>query len=342
VTETNKIAATELPERDKRPLWQFIRLVNSSSGKSALLLRVHHCIGDGISLVSTMCKMFHDAQTGAQLELDIAGSLRTNDRGGKSKGPGLLAAALDALTSLRKVASMSVSPHDSVIKFGVKDREHLTMANTSRIAVIFPAVSLDFIKAIKNAAGVTVNDVLLAATVDTIARYCVQQRDPLFLPATTDTSSNSSSTSSTTTSTTNTSNTTSATTNTTSSSSQLPLPQLQIRALMAVAFPRPKTEMEDPAAALRNQWAFTSVELPMRAGSARVLRACSEVINTLKRSSVALIQLWLQLHCMPWMPLWMQRKVSFDAMSRHSLLFSNVPGFQQPILLCGEKLLGGE
>ena len=36
-----------------RPLWQF-RLIESYEGGSALIARVHHCIGDGIALISVM------------------------------------------------------------------------------------------------------------------------------------------------------------------------------------------------------------------------------------------------------------------------------------------------
>ena len=36
-----------------RPLWQF-RLIERYEGGSALIARVHHCIGDGIALISVM------------------------------------------------------------------------------------------------------------------------------------------------------------------------------------------------------------------------------------------------------------------------------------------------
>ena len=37
----------------RRPLWQF-RLIEGYEGGSALIARVHHCIGDGIALISVM------------------------------------------------------------------------------------------------------------------------------------------------------------------------------------------------------------------------------------------------------------------------------------------------
>jgi diacylglycerol O-acyltransferase len=39
-----------------RPLWQF-HLIEHYDGGSALIARVHHCIGDGIALISVMMSM---------------------------------------------------------------------------------------------------------------------------------------------------------------------------------------------------------------------------------------------------------------------------------------------
>src|SRR5580765_1283344 len=46
-----ELAATPLDP--DRPLWQF-RLIEGYDGGSALIARVHHCIGDGIALISVM------------------------------------------------------------------------------------------------------------------------------------------------------------------------------------------------------------------------------------------------------------------------------------------------
>ena len=46
-----ELAATPLDPA--RPLWQ-IHLVDGYEGGSALIARVHHCIGDGIALISVM------------------------------------------------------------------------------------------------------------------------------------------------------------------------------------------------------------------------------------------------------------------------------------------------
>src|SRR5678816_2571880 len=41
------------PLDPRRPLWQF-HLIDGYEGGSALIARVHHCIGDGIALISVM------------------------------------------------------------------------------------------------------------------------------------------------------------------------------------------------------------------------------------------------------------------------------------------------
>jgi hypothetical protein len=41
------------PLDPKRPLWQF-HLIERHEGGSAVIARIHHCIGDGIALISVM------------------------------------------------------------------------------------------------------------------------------------------------------------------------------------------------------------------------------------------------------------------------------------------------
>ena len=45
--------AGDAAARPKRPLWQF-HLIERYEGGSALIVRIHHCIGDGIALISVV------------------------------------------------------------------------------------------------------------------------------------------------------------------------------------------------------------------------------------------------------------------------------------------------
>ena len=80
--KADEIAGKDLPSAyDALPPWHICRLVNtgaSSSGSgsgsnvSGVLLRLHHCLGDGIALLSTLCGSFSETD-GTPLQLDLAG-----------------------------------------------------------------------------------------------------------------------------------------------------------------------------------------------------------------------------------------------------------------------------
>lgn len=55
----------DMTYNDLKPLWIFIRLVNKNSAeKSAILVRLHHAMGDGISMIGLMTEIFCDKATG--------------------------------------------------------------------------------------------------------------------------------------------------------------------------------------------------------------------------------------------------------------------------------------
>jgi hypothetical protein len=149
---------------------------------------------------------------------------------------------------------------DSPIIFTTQDKPKLTMKNKRRATVYFPVLQLEWVKELKNKAGVTVNDVLLACTAGAIRRYCASKEDPLFVGSS-------------------------------GSSSAAGKPVL-CRALMPVAFPRSQKDLDNPARAMRNYFAMISVPLPMsEASSKKRLEACASTTRQLKSSPLALIQL---------------------------------------------------
>ena len=117
--------------------------------------------------------------------------------------------------------------------------------------------------------------------------------------------------------------------------------QVLTRALVPVAFPRPKKETADPTLALRNYWAFISCRLPIGVeGVKDRLAACHRSMEHIKGSLAGPIQMWLQTNLLPLLPKSLQRKTGHDVFSRHTLVFSNVPGPPVPITFCKEKVLG--
>jgi hypothetical protein len=279
------------------PAWA-IHLIHNSSGVCAIVVRIHHVIGDGLSLVSTMSRMFDEFRGG---DNDSSPS-RIEEAPSKSRissDTGVLQKTLAGIGGFFHILGLAASAYDSDVKFSSPDKPHLKMT-PHRTTVLFPALHLEFIKSIKNAAGTTVNDVMMAITSGAIRRYCQGVNDQQGLSK-----------------------------------------SVLMRALIPVGIPRPAAQATDPTYALRNYWAFVSCPLPVGVESTRGrLLASQEAMNYVKLSSMAAIQMWMQTHVLPRLPQFLRRKTAYDIFSRHSMVFSNVPGPSQPIHFCGEKVLG--
>jgi hypothetical protein len=249
--KVDDLCSQPLPDGDKIPLFFFYRIHNTGTGRSALLVRLHHAIGDGMALIGAMSRVFED-KNGNPFSLDVP----KNAGGGTSRG-----FSLDALwkfiSSTIQVVTLPLTSFDSPIMFTTQNKPKLTMQDKRRTTVYFPVLQLEWVKLLKNKAGVTVNDVLLAATAGAIRRYCARKEDPLFAgPA---------------------------------STSGKPV---LCRALMPVAFPRSQKELDNPARAMRNYFAMISVPLPLSEASSRKrLEACAGTTRQLKSSPLALVQL---------------------------------------------------
>jgi diacylglycerol O-acyltransferase / wax synthase len=165
-------AGRQLP-RD-RPMWEFCLLEGLEGGRLALLAKIHHCIIDGVS-GSQMLQELYDLEPVAPSR-----DLATEGFGEDEAVPSLfdLAAASlrervgDPLRAVTTVTSTLVSAAEAVID--LTEREQVTLpldapltpfshSLTPRRAVSFARASLTDVKAIKNAFGATVNDVVLAA-----------------------------------------------------------------------------------------------------------------------------------------------------------------------------------
>ena len=249
-TKVDEVCSEMLPDGDKTPLFVFYRFNNVGTGRSAILVRLHHAIGDGIALIGSMSRVFEDLE-GKPYSLDIP----KNVGGGTNKTLSF-SALWKFITSTIQVITLPLTAHDSPVVFTTQDKPKLNMKNKKRKTVHFPVLSLEWVKEVKNKAGVTVNDVLLACTSGAIRRYCAMKRDPLF--------------------------------GANASSSKPP----QCRALMPVAFPRSQKELSNPAKAMRNYFAMISVPLPMGESSAKTrLESCADTTRALKSSPLAYVQL---------------------------------------------------
>jgi hypothetical protein len=289
--------------QEDKLLWRVVRIINDDpNGKSAFLVQLHHTIGDGISMVSIMQKMF-TKENGDEFQLEIAEKMRSSDRSSSSLA-NKLGFIFKIFGSLIEILGLGVSKYDTDNAFFPNHNASLTVTG-KRHSMEFPAIKLEFIKEIKNRAKVTVNDVLMSITSGMMRRYMIAKNDTKNIQSLTQKTN------------------------------------MQMRALLPVAFPRPKKDLQNPAKAMRNMWSFVSAPFTVNDPTPKERVAnCAKITKSLKKSPTAFIQLFLQNNVVSRLPQFLQRQIPFDIFSRHSIVFSNVPGPGEKIALCGEPILG--
>ena len=294
----DRLSKDDFSSMKGKPLWKFYLIENKGIGVSAVFCQVHHVIGDGISLVVALKKVFDD-KFGKPITFDLS-SAKTKVGAAKNKknAPSALSKVLIFLKSTWKVLTLGMSKFDSNLSITTKNKEETAMSIETNKFVFFPTLKLSFVKSVKDAANGTVNDVMLSLTTGAMRRYCKHRGDSL-------------------------------------------QPGLQVRALMPYAFPRSENEMNDPNRCMRNKWSFLSVPLPMDALTVtdRFVQ-CHNVMENMKNSADALIQIFLQENVLCMLPEFVIHQTAFDSFARHSLVFSNVPGPQTIAYFAGEPVIG--
>ncbi len=187
-----------------RPLWQF-HLVERYEGGSAVVARIHHCIGDGIALISVMMSItdggadpprrrrraeaeereetdwLTDAVLKPLTDLTVkaigmygSGVARSLDVLSNPQQPllGSVDAARSGLQVLQDVATLALLPDDS--------RTLLKGRGAGRKVVAWnEPIPLEVVKVIGKGLGCTINDVLLACVAGAIGSYLREQgEDP--------------------------------------------------------------------------------------------------------------------------------------------------------------------
>ena len=190
------------PLHPERPLWQF-HLVERYQGGSAMMVRIHHCIADGIALISVTQSLVdggaappqrkspkarRDGLEGAQdwitntlfkpfaglatKAMDSAGGGAANvldllmePQKGMEKGiAGSVELAKMAYHVLRDAASLALMPDDS------PTRLKGTPGTRKKVAWCAP-IPLEEVKAVGKALNCSINDVLLSCVAGAIAAY---------------------------------------------------------------------------------------------------------------------------------------------------------------------------
>ncbi|KAI9101849.1 hypothetical protein DFS34DRAFT_683952 [Phlyctochytrium arcticum] len=109
--------------------------------------------------------------------------------------------------------------------------------------------------------------------------------------------------------------------------------KLRMRALLPYSFPRPLDE-------LHNKWTMISTELPVRHETPldRV-QAAKRAMDHIKSSPEPLVATALQALAVKCFGAGMAAQTSQDMFSNHTCIFTNVPGFEHRIYLCGEPVV---
>ena len=177
-----------------RPLWQMQLIEDMGDGSSALIVRVHHCIADGIALIAVMLSITDDGQPPPQRRVTAEpespdwlldaflrplSNLTVKAIGltgaGLSRGVDAMkhaGAPVDASLEMARlgyqavsdVAAFALMPDDSPTRLKGQPGPRKRVAWDSSLA-------LDEVRAVGKALGASINDVLLACAAGAIGQY---------------------------------------------------------------------------------------------------------------------------------------------------------------------------
>ncbi|MBT3069634.1 wax ester/triacylglycerol synthase family O-acyltransferase [Rhodomicrobium sp. Az07] len=175
------------PLDKSRPLWQ-IRIVEDYEGGAALVLRIHHAIGDGMALVGVMLSITdggdrsvwtatRERRAGVRVPLPGIGLLKRGLGTGVGLWKEVAALAQNPTQAARLGAGVAgelgwllMMPEDSPTRFKGK------ASGNKRVAWTDP-IPLPEVKAISHALGCTLNDMLLASVAGALGEYLKAKGD---------------------------------------------------------------------------------------------------------------------------------------------------------------------
>jgi diacylglycerol O-acyltransferase / wax synthase len=146
--------------KDDRPRWEIKVIEHFEKDASALLIRIHHCIGDGMALVSLMFALMDETWD------------RTD---GMARGSIPPVMGLTPLQLLQRAVAIPLSAPGVLLRrlTWFPDSSHLhgpALSGEKRVAWTAP-LDLQVIKKAKDLIGATVNDVLMASVSGAFSTY---------------------------------------------------------------------------------------------------------------------------------------------------------------------------
>ena len=163
-TYIGEMASKPLP--NDRPLWQMQLIPEFVEGLSAVVFRIHHCMGDGIALIPVLFSIMDRDDPAIEAFANPTVEVGAG-KSGRSKWAVRLAAVLaGGPTLLSKM-------------FALGDRSLLhgsECVGEKRVAWS-DEIDLQVVKEIKNGLGATVNDVLMACVAGAFERYALARSE---------------------------------------------------------------------------------------------------------------------------------------------------------------------
>jgi hypothetical protein len=287
-------------------------LQNAGTGDSVCLFRIHHTLADGLSIatlfVRDILKSCPDgiplSQTGTSAFLPpTMMSQKSSSLENHRTKLSWATQIYRILDCVQQVFLLPLTPFDDPTTFSQGCQPKLVHSG-KRAIVLMPTIPLKLVQAIKNAAQVTVNDVIFTCMSQAIHDYCKQQQCPILQQKGTN---------------------------------------LQCRSLLATALPR-SMENATMLDLLQNQWFLWSVDLGVGCSPSNdILERLDYIHNTfhrLKASPLAFVGLFIQNRILKYFPLMLNQMLVHGMMSRHSLCISNVPGPQRPVMMANREVKG--
>lgn len=147
-----------------RPLWRMTLVDGLAGGRQALVLEIHHALMDGAAIRTTLTRIFGPAQPALA---------PPSGRPGRMPTPGQLIAsglAHDART-LARLPGLIARERQAKVAAQRRQPSSLNDGFTSQRRFARAALPLPTVRAVKDAAGVTVNDVALALVAGALRGY---------------------------------------------------------------------------------------------------------------------------------------------------------------------------
>jgi diacylglycerol O-acyltransferase len=162
-----------------RPLWEAHLVEGLGDGRFAVYVKFHHALIDGVSALKLMQRTM--SKDPDDTELRVPWNLPPKRRASESDHPSRLQSLTRAVGSVAALAPSTVSlaraallEQQLTLPFGApRTMLNVPIGGARRVAA--QSWSLDRIKSVKQAAGVTVNDVVLAMCAGALRHYLIEQ-----------------------------------------------------------------------------------------------------------------------------------------------------------------------